>query len=116
MKVDRFAGMTILVKICNLLAPKVLAIFIFSLSVFIKPCKISKMVTIREIARAITMIACVPEPTQIIIIGPRATFGKLFNTTKNGSKTLDKNFDNHKIIENNIPREVPNCKSDNCFI
>lgn len=115
-KVEILAGITTLVNSCNLVAPNVLAILIFSLSVFMKPCKMSRIVTIREIARAMTIIAEVPEPTQIIIIGPRATFGRLFNTTKNGSKTFDKNFDNHKIIEKQIPRSVPNVKPDNSFI
>jgi len=81
-----------------------------------KPCKISRMVTIKEIARAITIIEVVPEPTQIIMIGPKATFGKLLRTTKNGSNTFDKNLDNHKIIDTQIPRDVPNYKSCECFI
>jgi len=67
----------------------------------------SKIVTIKEIARAITIIEPVPEPTHIIMIGPRATFGRLFNTTKNGSKTLDKNLESHKIIAIQKPRAVP---------
>lgn len=93
-----------------------MAIFIFSLSVFKKPCNISKIVTIKDIAKAMTIIAFVPDPTQIIIIGPNATFGRLFNTTKNGSNTFDKNLDNHKIIDTQIPRDVPNYKSCDCFI
>ena len=102
-----FDGITIFVSIWNLLALKVFAILIFSLSVSIKPCKISSIVTIKEIASAITIIELVPEPTQIIITGPRATLGKLFRTTKNGSKTLDKNFESHKIIAILIPSKVP---------
>ena len=69
-KVDLFAGITILVSICNLLALKVFAIFINSLSVFKKPFSISRIVTINEIANAITIIAPIPAPTQIIITGP----------------------------------------------
>ena len=85
----------------------VLAILIFSGSVFINPFNIPSIVTTREIASAITIIELVPAPTQIIIIGPRATFGKLFNITKNGSKTLDKNLDSHKIIAIKKPSIVP---------
>ena len=69
-KVERFAGRIIFIKICNLLALKVFAILITSLSVFKKPFKFSKMVTIKEIATAITMIAGVPAPTQMMITGP----------------------------------------------
>ena len=43
-------------------------------------------------------MAGVPAPTQIIITGPKATFGKLFNITKYGSATFDKKSDHHKII------------------
>ncbi len=46
-------------------------------------------------------------PTQIIITGPNAILGKLFNTTKNGSETLDKNLDHHRIIAITIPKIVP---------
>ena len=87
-----------------------MAILIFSLSVFMKPCKISRMVTIKEIARAITIIEVVPEPTQIIMIGPKATFGKLLRTTKNGSNTFDKKFESHKIIAIIKPNIVPPTK------
>lgn len=71
-KVERLAGMIILVKIWNLLALKVFAILITSLSVLIKPFKFSKIVTIKEIATAITIIAGVPAPTQIMITGPQS--------------------------------------------
>ena len=75
-KVFILAGITIFVSIWNLLALNVLAIFINSLSVSKKPFKFSKMVTINEIATAITIIAGVPAPTQIIIIGPKCNFRK----------------------------------------
>ena len=39
-----------------------------------------------------------------------ATLGKLFNTTKYGSKTFDKNSDHHKIIATIIPIKVPSKK------
>ena len=58
----------------------------------------SKIVTIKDIATAITIIAGVPAPTHIIITGPKATFGKLFKTTKYGSATFARNFDHQSII------------------
>ncbi len=73
-KVERFAGKIILVSICNLEALNVLAILITSLSVFKNPFKFSKIVTIKEIAIAITIIAGVPAPTHIIITGPQSYF------------------------------------------
>lgn len=42
-----------------------------------------------------------------MIIGPSATLGKLFNTTKNGSDTFAKNLDHHKIIAIATPINVP---------
>ena len=42
-----------------------------------------------------------------MIIGPSATFGKLFSTTKNGSDTFAKNLDHHKIIAIATPINVP---------
>lgn len=75
-KVDVFAGITILVSICNLFALKVLAIFIFSSSVFKNPFRISSIVTTKEMASAITIIADVPAPTHIIITGPKCYFRK----------------------------------------
>ena len=68
--VDKFAGITIFVKICSFEALNVFAIFTTSLSVFINPFKFSNIVTIKEMATAITIIAGVPAPTHIIIIGP----------------------------------------------
>ena len=53
------------------------------------------------------MIAPVPAPTQIIIIGPNATLGKLFNITKYGSETLLINLDHHNIIAIMHPITVP---------
>lgn len=69
-KLDIFAGITIFVNNCILLQLKVLAIFIFSLSVSKKPFKISNIVTTNDIAIAIVIIADVPAPTHIIITGP----------------------------------------------
>ena len=46
----------------------------------------------------------------MIIIGPNATLGKLFNITKNGSNTFDKNLDHHRQIAINRPKIVPDKK------
>ncbi|MES9143967.1 hypothetical protein ABEP44_12620, partial [Cutibacterium acnes] len=67
-------------------------------------------VTIREISSARTIIAEGPAPTHRIIIGPRAILGKLFNTTKYGSITLDTKSESHSIIAINVPKIVPNIK------
>ena len=72
--VDKLAGITILVSICNLLLLNVFAIFIISLSVFKNPFKFSSTDTTNDIAIAITIIADVPAPTQIIITGPQCYF------------------------------------------
>lgn len=72
--VDILAGIIILVNIWNFDALNVFAIFIKSLSVFINPFKFSSIVTINDIAIAITIIAGVPAPTHIIIIGPQSYF------------------------------------------
>lgn len=72
--VEMFAGNTILVNICILLALNVFAIFIKSLSVLKNPFKFSNIVTTNDIATAITIIAGVPAPTHIIITGPQCYF------------------------------------------
>ena len=69
-KVDKLAGITILVNICSLFALKVFAILITSLSVFKNPLRFSRIVTIKDMATAITIIAGVPDPTHMIITGP----------------------------------------------
>ena len=106
--VEMFAGITTFVSIWNLFALKVWAILIFSLSVFINPFNMSSIVTISDIASAITIIAGIPAPTHIIITGPNATFGSAFNITKNGWATLEINGDHHSIIAIIIPIPVPN--------
>ena len=42
-----------------------------------------------------------------MITGPNAILGKLFNTTKNGSATLDKNLDHHNAMAINTPNIAP---------
>ena len=56
-KVLILAGITILIKTCNLFALKVFAILINSLSVFKNPFNISNTVTIKEMARPIVIMA-----------------------------------------------------------
>lgn len=63
-----------------------------------------------EINKAMTIIDCIPAPTQIIKIGPRATLGKLFKTVRYGSITLAKNLFHHIILAINIPIIVPKMK------
>ena len=46
-------------------------------------------------SNAITIIDLVLAPAHIIMIGPKATFGKEFNIVKNGSNTSAKNFDEY---------------------
>ena len=43
----------------------------------------------------------------MIIIGASAVFGKAFKTTKNGSRTFDKNLFHHNTIAIIIPNNVP---------
>ena len=105
--VEIFDGNTIFEKICHLFALNVFAIFIRFLSVLEKPFNISKMVTPREIASAIVIIAGVPAPTHTIIIGPNATFGRLFRITKYGSATFEMKSDHHKMLASRVPINVP---------
>ena len=53
-----------------------------NLSVFIKPLYIVCILTINDINIAIKIILFVFAPIHIIIIGPNATFGRLFNIVK----------------------------------
>ena len=72
--VDMFAGIIIFLSTCSFVALNAFAIFIISLSVRKKPFKFSNIVTIRDINIAIVIIAPVPAPTHIIIIGPKCHF------------------------------------------
>lgn len=49
---------------------------------------------------AIMIIEVVFVPNQIRIIGPKATFGRLFKIVKYGSNTLANLGKNHKRLEN----------------
>ena len=65
------------------------------------------MVTIMDIAKAMVIIAAGPAPTSSIIMGPRATFGRAFSTTKNGSKNLANRGKNHNIAAKTAPAADP---------
>ena len=54
--------------------------------------------TIKLIKRAITIIDLVLAPAIIIISGPKATLGKLFNIVRQGSNILFKILNSYKII------------------
>ena len=47
---------------------------------------------------------------KLLLLDRRATFGRLFNTTKNGSNTLDRNGDHHNKIATKLPSIVPSKK------
>ena len=61
------------------------------------------IVNISEINNDITIIDFIPAPNQIIIIGPSATFGRLFNNVKYGSIILYIVLLNQRIVAINIP-------------
>ncbi len=65
---------------------------------------------------AITIIAGIPAPTQIMITGPNAVLGRLFKTTKKGSDTLEIKGDHHNIIAIITPAIVPSKKPTNVSI
>lgn len=54
----------------------------------------------------IKIIALLPAPNQIIMIGPRAIFGSEFNTTKYGSLTRRKKSQYHNINATKKPTPV----------
>lgn len=81
--------------------------FILFLSVSMKPLYTVIMVTIRDISKAIIIIDLILAPKKIIIIGPMATFGRLFIIVKYGSITLYRKLFHHKMMAMVIPRMVP---------
>ena len=64
------------------------------------------IVTIKEINKAIIIIELILAPNIIIIIGPKATFGKLLITVKYGSTTLYTNSLYQRIIAATVPNTV----------
>ena len=105
--VCRLEGITTLVNTCRRSAPNVRTIVTISSSVLKKPFSISSTVTINEIASAITMMACIPAPTQTIKTGPSAILGRALSTTKNGSQMRESVFDHHNSTARPTPSTVP---------
>ena len=93
-----------------LLAPSVCKSLIFSISVAINPLSTSKMLTMREMASVMMMMALGPAPTQTIKIGPRATLGRAFKMTRYGSDTRERNFDHQSRLAISVPATVPSRK------
>ena len=65
------------------------------------------MVTITDISNAIIIIDLIFAPKKMIIIGPSAILGRLFNTVRYGSTTLYIKLFHHNIIAVTIPIIVP---------
>ena len=63
-----------------------------------------------QISTHITMIALMPDPTQRMIIGPRAILGSEFKTTIYGSKILRSFSLHHRIIAIKVPPKVAMAK------
>ena len=76
----------------------------------INPLSTSKMLTMREIASVMMMMALGPAPTQTIKIGPRATLGRAFKMTRYGSDTRERNFDHQSRLAISVPATVPSRK------
>ncbi len=85
--VGRFDGITSLVNVCQEVALKLLNSLSFNGSVWTKPLWMVIIEMMTFIKRAIAIIAFVLAPTQMMIIGPSATFGREFNMVKKGSRT-----------------------------
>lgn len=64
-----------------------------------------------QIKIPIVTMAFVPIPTQIIMSGPRAIFGKLFKMMIYGSKTLFSGEIENKIIAQTVPIMVLKVKA-----
>ena len=65
---------------------------------------------ITEMNSAINMMEPFPAPAHMMIIGPSATFGKLFKMVRYGSNTFAKNGNHHNIVAIRNPRKVPSKK------
>ena len=105
-----FEGNTAFMKITKLLALKLLSNFIYVLFVCLNPTYTLIIVEIVEIKSDINIIEFWLAPAHIIIIGPSATLGKLFNIVRYGSNTCDENGLNHKNAATTIPINEPNKK------
>ena len=72
-------------SVCRLLAFMVLKRRSLPSSVFKNPCKVLIIVIIRDMSSAMTMMAEIPAPTQMIMTGPSAILGRELSMTKCGS-------------------------------
>ncbi len=68
------------------------------------------------IRRAIVIIELLFAPTHIIMMGPRATFGKEFNIVKNGSNVSAKNLFKYMSIEIIKAIKIPNENDTNISV
>jgi len=65
------------------------------------------VVIITEIIAPIAIIDTYPVPKATIKIGPNATFGIAFKTTKYGSSMFERRSDHHKSAAIKTPKTVP---------
>lgn len=68
------------------------------------------IVTIMQIITAISTIALVPEPTQMMMRGPRAILGSAFSTTRYGSAILRAEVDSQSSTAITLPRTMDTAK------
>ena len=99
----REPGRMSLYSIWNLLAPMDFSRRILFLSHAKKPLRKPIIATIMHIKKVMTIIGLVPIPTQMMIRGPRAIFGRLLRTTIYGSSTFRKVSEHHNIIAATSP-------------
>ena len=90
-------------KICDFVAAILFIKQIKFLSTEINPLYMFIILTKVEINNAIIMIDLIDAPNQIIINGPKATFGNEFKIVKYGSRTSDMNLFHHKILATETP-------------
>lgn len=97
-------------SICNLDDLNDFNRFILFLSVLENPLYTVMVVTITDIKSAMIIMDFKLAPDHIMIIGPRATLGRLFKMVRYGSRTLAINLFHHKIMARMVPRMVPMIK------
>src|SRR5690554_3355875 len=68
------------------------------------------VVIMMEMIAPIAIIEVIVGPRATIKIGPKATFGIEFKTTKYGSNIFDKNGDHQRMAAKIVPRRVPKIK------
>ena len=74
------------------------------------------IVTIKEIISAMTMIELVLAPTQMMMSGPRDTFGREFKMVKYGSITLAKKELNQSRVAMMSPKTIARVKLTAVYI